>query len=178
MTLARSRRLAGLSLAAALGVAASGVVAGAVFPSTVSAQTPSATDAEFVMKAAVGNTFEIEEAKLARERATDDRLKRYAERMIAEHQDALKKLQDAAGKSNTKADMTLDKPHQAMLDNLKTFNGKDFDKIYIADQIASHDETVSLLSDYKQNGGNKDLMSWADNALPIVKDHKRMIDAM
>ena len=144
----------------------------------VGAQTPSVATPDFVLKASVGNTFEIEESKLAVQHATDARLKRFAEKMIADHEDAEKKLRSAAGKAGDKTEMTLDQPHQAMLDNLKTFSGTDFDKIYIADQIAGHDETVNLLSDYKRNGDNKDLKAWADKALPIVKEHREMIDAM
>ena len=142
------------------------------------AQAPSVSDKEFVMKASVGNTFEIEESKLALQHATDARLKRYAEKMISDHQDAEKKLQTAGGKAGDKTEMMLDTPHQAMLDNLKIFTGTDFDKIYIADQVASHDETVNLLSDYRQSGDNRGLKGWAEKTLPIVKEHKEMIDAM
>jgi len=142
------------------------------------AQTPSVSDADFVTKASVGNTFEIEEAKLALQQASDAKLKQFAQKMIDDHTDAEKKLEAAAGKAGDKPQTTLDQPHQAMLDNAKGFSGTDFDKIYIADQIAAHDETVNLLSDYKQNGQNADLKSWADDTLPVVKNHKAMIDAM
>ena len=146
--------------------------------SPASAQTPSSSSSEFIEKASVGNTFEIEESKLAIQHATDARLKRFAEKMISDHEDAEMKLGTAAGKAGDRAEMMLDKPHQAMLDNLQTFTGTDFDKVYMADQVAAHDETVSLLSDYKQNGDNKDLKAWAEKALPIVKEHREMIDAM
>ena len=146
--------------------------------SPVGAQAPSSGDTEFAAKASVGNTFEMEEAKLALQRATDPRLKAFAQRMIDDHSDAMKKLMDAAGKAKQTSEMTLDKPHQAMLDNLKTFDANDFDKIYIADQVASHAETVALLSDYIQNGQNSDLKSWAKQALPIVKEHRAAINAM
>ncbi len=142
------------------------------------AQAPSVSDQDFVAKASVGNTFEMEEAKLALDKATDTRLKSFAQKMIADHGDAMKKLEDASGKAGSKASMMLDKPHQAMLDNLKTFSGTDFDTIYIADQVAAHAETVSLLSDYKQNGKNGDLLSWTKDALPIVKGHQADINAM
>lgn len=142
------------------------------------AQTPSANDAEFVTKATVGNSFEIEESQLALQRATDPKLKAFAQRMIDDHTAALKKLEAATGKPATGTDLTLDQPHQAMLDNLKTFNGADFDKIYTADQVASHAETVALLSDYYQNGKNSALKSWARQSLPVVKGHRNDIDAM
>ena len=142
------------------------------------AQSPSPSDQEFVAQASVGNTFEIEEAKLALTHATDARLKGFAQKMIADHTDALKKLDSAAGKAGGKTDTTLDQPHQAMLDNLKAFSGTDFDKVYIADQVAAHAETVALLSDYEQNGKNGDLTSWAKDALPVVKGHQADINAM
>ncbi len=131
-----------------------------------------------MQKASVGDTFEVEEAKLALDRSTDARLKSFAQKMIADHGAAEKALQDVAGKAGIKADVTLDKPHQAMLDNLKTFNGTDFDKIYMADQIAAHAETVDLLSDYKQNDQTRALQSWVDDTLPVVKQHQALIDAM
>lgn len=142
------------------------------------AQAPAANDAEFIAKAMVGNTFEIEEAKLAVQRATDPQLKSFAQRMITDHTNALKKLEEAAGKTNAAPTMALDAPHQAMLDNLMTFNGADFDKIYKADQVASHAETVALLSDYDQTGKNAALKSWAKQSLPVVKGHRNDINAM
>ena len=148
------------------------------FIGRVAAQTPSADDTTFVTKATVGNTFEIEESKLALQRATDPKLKQFAQKMIDDHTDALNKLAQASGKSDGAAPATLDKPHQAMLTNLSTFNGADFDKIYQADQVASHAETVALLSDYIQNGQNSDLKSWASTTLPVVKDHRAAINAM
>ena len=155
-----------------------GLASAALASSAAMADTAPVTDAAFVTKASVGNTFEIQESQLALDRATDMRLKDFARKMIADHTDAFKKLQDAAGKSGAKAEMMLDAPHQAMLDNLKTFSATDFDKIYIADQVASHSETMALLSDYKQNGKNGDLKSWTDAALPVVKMHQMDINAM
>ena len=115
--------------------------------SSAYAQAPAETDAEFVTKASIGNMFEVQEAKLALTKATDPNLKGFAKQMIADHGDAQKKLKMAADKAGDKLAMSLDKPHLDMLENLKTFSGSDFDKIYKADQIAAHDETVNLLSD-------------------------------
>ncbi len=146
--------------------------------STAWAQSPPISNADFVMHASVGNTLEIEESKLALDRATDPRIKAFAQRMINDHSAAEKRLEEAAGKDKLKTEPMLDKAHQAMLDNLKTFNGTDFDKIYMADQIAAHTETVALVSDYKVNGKEAALKAWADKTLPVVKDHLEMIEAI
>ena len=150
----------------------------ALFASGAWAQSPPLTNADFVMHASVGNTFEIEESKLALDRATDPRIKAFAQKMISDHTTAEKNLQEAAGKDKLKTEPMLDKAHQAMLDNLKTFNGADFDKIYMADQIAAHTETVALVSDYKANGKQVALKGWADETLPVVREHLEMIEAM
>ena len=155
-----------------------GAAALALVTSGAWAQSPPLSDADFVMHASVGNTFEIEESKLALDRATDPRIKAFAKKMISDHTTAEKSLEEAAGKDKLKTEPMLDKAHQAMLDNLKTFSGTDFDKIYTADQVASHAETVALLSDYKQNGKNGDLLSWTKEALPVVKSHQADINAM
>ena len=141
------------------------------------AEMPSVSDSEFVAKASVGNTFEVAESQLALKSATYPRLKHFAEKMIVDHEAAEKQLQAAAGKTG-QAVMMLDKPHQAMVDNLKTLSGTDFDKIYMADQIAAHAEAANLLADYKQNASNGELKSWAEKTLPVVKEHQAMIDAM
>ena len=148
------------------------------FASAAVAQSPPVPDADFVMKASVGNTLEIEESKVALDRATDPRIKSFAQHMISDHTEAEKKLQDAAGKDRLKTEPMLDAAHQAMLDNLKTFNGADFDKIYRADQTASHVETLALLSDYRTNGKAAALKSWTEKTLPSVKEHLQSIQAL
>ena len=142
------------------------------------AQSPPLSNADFVMHASVGNTFEIEESKLALDRATDPRIKAFAKKMISDHTTAEKNLQEAAGKDKLKTEPMLDKAHQAMVDNLKSFTGTDFDKIYMADQIASHVETMALVSDYKVNGKEAALKGWADKTLPVVKEHLVMSEAI
>jgi putative membrane protein len=157
---------------------AGAVAALALTTSSAWAQSPPLPNSDFVMHASVGNTFEIEESKLALERASDPRIKAFAKQMILDHTSAEKKLEEAAGKEKLKTEPMLDETHKAMLDNLKTFDGPGFDKIYMADQIASHVETVALLSDYKVNGKDASLKGWADKSLPVVKGHLEMIQAM
>ena len=43
------------------------------------------TDAEFVIKAASGGMFEVESSKLAKDAAESGEVKKFAERMIADH---------------------------------------------------------------------------------------------
>ncbi len=154
------------------------VLAAALSVAPALADSPSVADAAFVTKASVGDLFEQEEAKLALAKATNPRLKTFAQDMINQHADAQNKLNAAAAKAGDQPASMLDPIHQAMLDNLKSFIGTDFDKIYLADQLQAHVETVALLSDYQQNGQNSELRSWTKMALPIVKGHLAAIDGL
>lgn len=139
----------------------------------------SATSAsDFATKASVGNTFEVEEAKLALKQATDPKLKAFAREMIKDHTMAEKKLATAAKGSGGAVAMTLDDAHQAMVTALQGKSGADFDKAYVADQVQAHQETASLLQDYKASGDNAKLKTWAKTTLPKVEMHLKKIQAM
>ena len=122
------------------------------------AQSPM-TGAEFAEKASVGNTFEVEESKLALKQATSPKIKAFAKMMISDHTMAEKKLMTAA-KASGPVEMKLDGPHQAMLDAIQGQTGDAFDKAYVADQVQAHQETASVLSEYGKTGDHAKLKTW------------------
>lgn len=138
----------------------------------------SAPSSDFAMKASVGNTFEVDESKLALKQASSPKVKEFARMMISDHTMAEKKLQTAAKKSGANVEMTLDDPHQSMVTALQGKTGADFDKAYIADQIQAHQETSALLADYKQSGDDPKLKAWATATLPKVNMHLKKVQAM
>jgi len=130
------------------------------------------------MKASVGNTFEVEEAKLALGQASSPKIKAFAKMMIRDHSMAEKKLTTAAKSSGATVEMKLDDPHQAMVTALQAKSGADFDKAYVADQVQAHQETATLLSTYETSGDDAKLKSWAKATLPTVNMHLKKVQAM
>lgn len=157
------------------------LLAGVLALSTVAlpayAQSPMAP-ADFAMKASVGNTFEVEESKLALKQATSPKLKAFAKKMISDHTLAEQKLGVAAKPSGAMVEMKLDDPHQAMVTALEGKTGADFDKGYVADQVAAHQDTDALLTGYKKSGTDAKLKGWATKTLPTVKMHAKMISTI
>ena len=137
-----------------------------------------ATDADFATKASVGNTFEVTEGKLAETQAANPKVKAFARMMISDHTKAEKMLQTAAKAAGTPVEMSLDAPHQSMVDALKDKKGADFDKAYVADQVQAHTETAALLTDYQQSGDKPQLKAWAKKSLPVVNAHLKKVQAM
>ena len=146
--------------------------------SATAAQMPPVTDAQFVIKASAANALEVEEGKLAVERASDPKLKEFASKMIADHGAAQESLQEAARIAGVPASLKLDEVRRSMVDNLSSRSGVDFDRIYQADQVQAHAEAVALLSDYQASGRNSQLKSWAETTLETVKMHRATINAM
>lgn len=148
----------------------------AALATPVIAQTPMPAS-DFATKASVGNTFEVEESKLALKQASSEKVKAFAKMMISDHSEAEKKLMTAAMGVKT-IEMKLDASHQDMVKALQGKTGADFDKAYITDQVAAHQETATLLDTYEGSGDNAKLKSWAKVTLPTVNMHLKEVQAL
>ena len=153
-----------------------GMIALSGLATPVLAQSP-VSASEFAMKASVGNTFEIEESKLALKQSVSPKVKAFAKMMISDHTMAEKKLMTAA-KNAGSVEMKLDDPHQAMVTALQGQKGADFDKAYVTDQVQAHQETAILLGDYQKSGDDAKLKLWAKTTLPKVEMHLKKVQAM
>ena len=103
---------------------ACGLLATAAF-----AQTPAETGAtqsapsaqDFVNKVAISDMFEIQSSQLALSKQADKDTKRFAQRMVTDHQKTSKELKSMVDGGKVKATLpsALDREHQKMLDDLK-----------------------------------------------------------
>ena len=140
---------------------------------TAATMTLSSIDKAFVPKAAMGNQFEIEAAKLATSMSMSSEVKSYAQKMITDHT----KLGASVKAAVMKADPSMMLPssvspaQQKMLVALKAA-GKNFDALYRKDMDVSHAETYALFQKYsKAADANAVLQTVVKGALPTVKMH-------
>jgi len=125
----------------------------------------------FVDNATQGNMYEIKAAQIAQQKATSADVKAFAKMMVTDHtaiSNEMKPLITKAGKTPAAA---LDQRRQGLLDNLNAASAKDFDKTYIDQQVAAHDETLSLLKGYADNGDDAGLKAGASKTIPKVQAH-------
>ncbi|WP_424949962.1 DUF4142 domain-containing protein [Deinococcus sp.] len=136
----------------------------------------SSTDKAFVPRAAMGNQFEIEAAKLADSMSMDAKVKTYAQKMIADHTKLGADVKAAVMKADPSMmlPMSVSPAQQKMLDALKAA-GKNFDGLYKKDMEASHAETYALFQKYSASAdANAELKTVIKGALPTVKMHLDM----
>lgn len=141
-----------------------------------SAATLGATDGGFVTAAAMSDMYEIQAAKIAQSRSKNPAVKKFAAEMIKAHTGTTNELKKALPASgvNVTPPADLDERRKGMLDNLNKAKPEDFDKTYVDQQVAAHDEAVTLFKSYSDRGSNATLKPWAAATLPKIQSHLDM----
>lgn len=150
--------------------------AGAV--GTVAGPAGALTAASFVSNAAIGGMYEVEAGRIAAQRSTNPRIKALGESMVADHTKAGNALKPIAAAANLTVPTALDQRHQGLIDNLRGASDQDFDRVYLQQQEAAHNETAILLENYGRMGDNDALKAWAAETLPVVRSHGQMVDQL
>jgi putative membrane protein len=146
-------------------------VAGCMTP-TASAPPPMAVTsaAEFVPTAVSSNLLEIESSRLALQRARDPEVRRFAQRMIRDHNLATRRMATVVRRAGLPMPPPAMIPrHQQMVVSLQT--ASDFDSAYMGAQIMAHQEAVALFSSYGSNGDVPQLAAFARQTLPNLEMH-------
>jgi putative membrane protein len=132
------------------------------------------TDNEFVMKAASGGMYEVEAGKLAKDRAANADVKKFGEKMVADHTKAGDELKDLAKELGIPLSGKVSEEHQKHLDRLKDLRGADFDLAYMKQQVEGHEKMAKMFEKAAKEGKDARLRQWAEKTLPTVKDHLDM----
>jgi len=130
-------------------------------------------DARFVGFAQTINDFEIASGRLALTKSTNENVRGYATRMVAEHTEAaevLRKSRSEAGVSYA-PDPNLGPSTASTLQRLNALQGPEFDTAYATSQLEIQTEVVAQYGAYSQNGDSAPLRRYAQRMLPKAKDH-------
>ncbi|MGV3762215.1 DUF4142 domain-containing protein [Parapedobacter sp.] len=128
-------------------------------------------DADFAVKAADAGLAEIELGKLAMEKASDERLKDFAQRMVTDHQRANDELMTIATSLQITLPPVLSEDHVDKQRKLRDKSGDAFEEAYIDIMVKDHDRVVSLFEDAASDARNVELQAFAAKTLPILKKH-------
>jgi putative membrane protein len=139
--------------------------------------TPSTST--FLTNTAVGNLFELESSKVALAKTKNDKVKSFANLMVADHTGAGTKFKQAVADAKlTPPPEKLDAKHQSLLDDLKKKDGAAFDTGYIKAQYDGHVETVALFEAYAKGGDNARMKQFANDMLPTLKAHLEQVSKL
>jgi putative membrane protein len=135
--------------------------------------------ADFAKTVAISDMFEVEAGKLAQDKGTDAQ-KNFGAMMVKDHTKTSTELKALVSSGKVKVELpnSLDKAHQAKLDNLKKASGKDFAAAYKKSQVDAHNDAIKLFEGYAKNGDVPELKDWAGKTLPALKHHGEMANKL
>jgi len=132
------------------------------------------TDHEFLAKALEGNLLEVQLGEKARDKTSNDHVKKFAQRMIDDHTKARQELMDIAKDMKIGVAAGLSKEHRQLLLRLTKADGADFDRTYMNHMVEDHEKDVAEFESYAKNGKNDRLRQFARKTLPTLREHLKM----
>lgn len=137
-----------------------------------SAATLGANDTDaFVSNASQSDMYEVEAGKVAQSRSKNDAVKSFAAMMVSDHTAMMNEMKPLVAAAQKTPAAALDERRQGFIDNLKAATAADFDRTYIAQQAAAHEEALTLMRGYADNGGDAGLKAGAAKAVPKIQAH-------
>lgn len=144
---------------------------GAAVGATSAATLGSHDTGAFVDNLAQGNEYEIQAAKIAETKAKSPDVKAFAKMMVTDHTKLGTEAKPVIAASGKTPPTGLDKRRSGFLDNLNSAPADQFDKTYIDQQVAAHQETLTMLQGYAKDGSDAGLKGLAQKAAPVVQHH-------
>lgn len=133
-----------------------------------------APDQMFMTKAAGANAAEVELGRLAVEKASNDEVTKYAQRMVEDHGKANDELKTLAQNKNVTLPEGPDPHAKTMHDKLSKMSGAAFDRAFMQLMVTDHKKAVNDFRMASKSAEDPDVKGWAAKTLPTLEDHLKM----
>jgi putative membrane protein len=154
------------------------LVIGGRLASASSSQPVPEADSSFAMKAAAGGLAEVKMGQLAADKGSNDAVKAFGQRMVADHSKVGDKLKDLVAKQGLTLPSGITKADQREYDKLSKLSGKDFDQAYVQAMMKDHVNDVAEFKKEATSGGDPSLEQFAIDTLATLQDHLKQAKEM
>ena len=134
----------------------------------------SPTDRMFMDKAAQGGMAEVQLGQLASEKAAEQPVKDFGQRMVKDHSQANDRLKNIAQRKGVTLPDSVSPKDKALYDRLSRLSGDAFDRAYMKAMVKDHDEDVAEFRKESKVARDTDVRSFASTTLPTLEDHLRI----
>lgn len=152
----------------------------AVVGQTSAATLGANTVAGYVPNAAMGDMYEIQAAEIALEKSQNAGVRDLATMIRTDHTAAAEALRPVARREapDVAIPTELDERRQGMIDNLRSAAPGDFDRVYLDQQVAAHQEAVTLHRGFADNADAPGLAAHARTVLPKIEAHLQQAERL
>jgi putative membrane protein len=145
--------------------------------STGFAQDTKSADKAFIKDASEGSLAEVNFAKLALEKSKDPNVRKFAEKMITDHEKLINDMKPFAVKYDVKPSGTPIMDH-AKYQELKMKSGTDFDRAYVEAMVKDHNDDLKKFIDEENSTSDPELKATVAKGEKVVYEHTQMIDSI
>jgi putative membrane protein len=128
-------------------------------------------DREFLIKTITCNHAEIRASELATSRASNAKVKEFANKLIKEHKDVSERLTELAKNFKLAILAGTEKETKDMLDRLGNLSDAGFDKEYMKTMVNEHEKAVQMFEAQAKKGTDASLREFATTTLPTLRAH-------
>lgn len=127
----------------------------------------------YVPNAAMGDMYEIQAAEIALEKSKNAGVRDLATMIRTDHTAASQAFKPLAREAAPEVELptALDERRQGMIDNLRSASPDDFDRVYLDQQVAAHQEAVTLHRGFSDNADAPAVAGHARTVLPKIEAH-------
>lgn len=131
-----------------------------------------AQDAELLTELASANMMKWQLSEEAAERATNERVKKFAEKVASDHKELHDELQELAAQKNITLPLDVSEEHRNTMNDVIEADEEDFDQDYL-NEIARHSSDYAAdLEDLVENASDEEIREWASKALFTFRQHE------
>ena len=132
-----------------------------------------AGDKLFVIGAAIDNMYETQFSQQAAEKAQNPEVKKLAQMIAQDHQQAGQKLQQVAQQLQVQLPQNLPSMKQQEIQILASLPSEQFDKAYVAKMVETHAKDVACFTNQTSLAQNQQLKQFVTQALPKLQEHQQ-----
>ena len=131
-------------------------------------------DEAFLKKAAEINLTEIELGKVAQQVSTDPNIKKVAESIVKDHQEANRELDRLAASKGVAVPTEVSIWDRHALNSLEKEQGDKFNKEFLSFNMKGHEKAIALFEREAARTQDPEIKAWAQKMVPALKEHLAM----
>jgi putative membrane protein len=140
------------------------------------AQDTTSADKSFIADSSQGSLFEVNLAKLALEKSQDPNVRKFAEKMIHDHEMLIQSMKPFAVSMHVKVPSGPSLTDKAKYEELKLKSGTSFDRAYVEAMVKDHNDDLKKFIEEENKTSNPDLKAAVAKGEGVIKEHTMMID--
>lgn len=124
-------------------------------------------------KLSEANIAERQLGNIATQRAANQNVRAFAQRMVEDHGAVHDELMKLAAQKEIALPTALDPGHQKLRKRLVKLSGSVFDRTFMDAMVTNHNDTVRTLERLARTARDEDIRSYAEKTLDTIRQHQR-----